>query len=101
MRTVLRSRERPIGNRTSDPTVAIVERRNGDKPQMGNSRLEHSIERLLAVEPRKKSAHLLLQSADLRRLKVNSLSSNSSSDNLHRPAAIIGPILHTNFGHSA
>src|SRR5262249_51452731 len=41
LRGLLRARQRHVGNRPSDPAVAILEGMDGDKPEMRDRRLEN------------------------------------------------------------
>src|SRR6266566_2934513 len=51
LRALLRPRERQIGDRTRDSSVAVLERMDGHKPQMRKRGLDDRVLALLGVEP--------------------------------------------------
>jgi len=51
LRTLLGSRECNVGNGPSDTAIAIVERVNGHKPEMGERGFNHPIHLIEPVEP--------------------------------------------------
>jgi hypothetical protein len=61
LRAILRPCKRHIGDRARDTSVAIVERMDGDKPEMGEARFQHGINRRRTIKPFQESCHFPLQ----------------------------------------
>jgi len=70
LRHALGARERQIGDGARYAPVAIVERVDGDEPEMGNPGLEDRIG-LRVLEPVKETPHLLIQPVGCRCFVVN------------------------------
>ncbi len=63
LRASLRTRQRHVGDRTRDASVAILERVDGDEPEMGDGGENDRVDAARCVEPRQEGTHLRWQGA--------------------------------------
>ena len=101
LRALLGSRQRPVGNRPRDAAVAIVERVNGDKPQVRQCRPEYGIGTVRLVRPIKEPSHLLIQEWSGRRFVVNPFPAYGTGDNFHRSIRVAAPGTDDDPAHAA
>lgn len=80
--------------------LTIVERMNGDIPEMCDSRFEDGIVGSVVVEPVDKVIHFGAEFFRPRGFVVDALAPKGSRDNLHRAGAIVAPCVGFDLGHA-
>ncbi len=86
--------KKQIANGACDTAVAVVERVQGDEPQMGKPRLDQRRLVRCAVGPVKKASHLGFQPVGRRRFEMHPLAAERAGNHLHRTSGIVAPAAH-------
>lgn len=84
----------------SNTTIAVVERVQGDKPEMPKAGLEQWRFGRWAIEPIEEPVHFQIKVFGGWRLKMYALAANRSGNDLHGTTGIVSPATNLDFGQT-
>ena len=94
LRTALGAGQCQVRDGPRDPSVAVLERMDGDEPKMGDRRFDDRIDGQGALEPIQERPHLAVQPYGSGSFKVDLLFPVGSRHDLHRHGAPVPPSTH-------
>jgi hypothetical protein len=98
--TVFRAREQQTGERSRNTSVAVIERMNGDEPQMRDAGFEDEIRVGARIEPAEKRRHLCWNSVRRRGFIMHALAPGRPGHHLHGSAFVLAPCADRDLEHS-